>query len=123
MDYLDFNQRKIAHIHRLLFLEKKYLDPDFDLAGLSAELGIKVKDLDELIFSIYRKSFVGLIRQLRVEALLNAIPLQQAIADKETFAKQFGFESFEELEDNYFIEMNQAFTKLGFCILTRPSVH
>ncbi|WP_157231479.1 hypothetical protein [Cecembia lonarensis] len=111
MDYLDFNQRRIAHIHRLLFLEKKYLDPDFDLASLSAELGVKVEQLEGLIFSIYRKSFVGLIRQLRVEALFNAIPLQQPIADKETFAKQFGFESFEEMEENYYIEMNQAFPK------------
>lgn len=75
----DKNTRRLKQIEQHLSLHKTFLDPDYSISRLEAEINISKRTIGKIIKSAKNQNFNQFLSEFRINYLLHQMPLEEVL--------------------------------------------
>lgn len=98
-----------ANLHRLIYVEQRFLNQNFNLDHLSIELGLPEEKVDSLFREEFDLSFAHWLRKARVEYLINFFYKYGGALSLQEYAKFAGYRTIQSMLDDFQSEMGMEF--------------
>jgi YesN/AraC family two-component response regulator len=103
------NSKVLNQLHRIIHVEQRFLNQNFNLNHLSVELGLTEEEVGSLFPEEFDLPFDAWLKKSRVEYLINFFYKYAGALSLQEYAKFAGYMNIQSMLDDFKSEMGMEF--------------